>query len=229
MAQRSGHRAPERRSDPGYLVLPEPIANQTLPRGSTTRRSGLSLRRLGVPICSQHPKVRDGRHPELALAPMCLHGGASIRRHGGASIRRSGTPARSRAIVVPVHVRVRTEADLDACIHLTERVHESDGYPVYFPDGLRPFSASPDAIASWVAEEQGEVVGHVALHRRSTDAVMAMAANALCQPYERMGVIARLLVDPELRREGFRRVLLQTAAESKSAYLSTQCPLRTSC
>jgi GNAT superfamily N-acetyltransferase len=117
----------------------------------------------------------------------------------------------------PVHVRVRVEADLDGCIRLAQRVHEADGYPVYFPDGLRPFMASPDAIASWVVEEQGEIVGHIALHRRSTDPVMAMATNALGQPCERIGVVARLLVDPELRREGLGRLLLHTAAQDAFA------------
>jgi GNAT superfamily N-acetyltransferase len=110
-------------------------------------------------------------------------------------------------------VRVRTEADLDGCIRLAKRVHETDGYPVYFPDGLGPFISSPDAIASWVVEERGEIVGHVALHRRSTDPVMAMATDALGQPCERIGVVARLLVDPELRREGLGRLLLNTAAQ----------------
>jgi GNAT superfamily N-acetyltransferase len=127
------------------------------------------------------------------------------------------TPARSRAIVVRMHVRVRAEADLDGCIRLAEKVHETDGYPVYFPDGLRQFIASPDAISSWVVEERGEIVGHVALHRRSTDPVMAMATDALGQPCERIGVVARLLVDPELRREGLGRLLLHTAAQDALA------------
>lgn len=127
------------------------------------------------------------------------------------------TPARSRAIVVRMHVRVRAEADLDDCVRLAKRVHETDGYPVYFPDGLRPFIASPDAIVSWVVEERGEIVGHVALHRRSSDPVMKMATDALGQPCERIGVIARLLVDPGSRREGLGGLLLHTAAQDALA------------
>jgi len=67
---------------------------------------------------------------------------------------------------------------MDACVRLAEVVHERDGYPAYLATDLRTFLSAPDALAAWVAEAEGQVIGHVALHRRSIPAAMSIAANA---------------------------------------------------
>ena len=108
-------------------------------------------------------------------------------------------------------VRIRTNSDLAKCVVIAEQVHLLDGYPVYLPTSLHRFIASHDALGAWVAEEDGEVIGHVALHQRSSDVVLALAAETLNQPSGRLGVIARLLVAPEARRKGVGRLLLETA------------------
>jgi GNAT superfamily N-acetyltransferase len=110
-------------------------------------------------------------------------------------------------------VRKRTDADLDACVQLARLVHESDGYPMYLPDDLRTFITAPDALCALVAEEDGEVVGHVALNPRSSPAVMEMATGALGLPADRLAVVARLLVSPRHRRRGLGRSLLEAAAQ----------------
>jgi GNAT superfamily N-acetyltransferase len=118
-------------------------------------------------------------------------------------------------------VRGRTEEDLDACVEMARAVHQLDGYPVYLPTDLRRFLASPDAYAAWVADGGGEVLGHVALHRRSTDAVMAKADEVLGLPATRIGVVARLLVAPTARRAGIGQALLDVATqEARSRGLS---------
>jgi len=48
----------------------------------------------------------------------------------------------------------------------------------------------PDALAAWVAEEDGEIVGHVALRSDSSPTVVAMASGALKLPPDRLGVVA---------------------------------------
>jgi GNAT superfamily N-acetyltransferase len=115
-------------------------------------------------------------------------------------------------MVSAMAVRARTDADLDACVEMAVLVHQRDGYPVYLPTDLRAFLASPDAFGAWVVEEADGVVGHVALHRRTSAAALAVAAAALRQPVERLGVVARLLVAPTARRRGVGRELLEMAS-----------------
>jgi ribosomal protein S18 acetylase RimI-like enzyme len=111
-------------------------------------------------------------------------------------------------------VRDRSDADLGACAALAGAVHESDGYPRYLPGDLRSFIASRDAYQAWVAEQDGRVVGHVALHSRSSGAAVAVAREALGQPPERLGFIARLLVSPDARGAGAGRALLEVATQA---------------
>ncbi|CAN5296759.1 hypothetical protein BH20ACT3_BH20ACT3_07090 [soil metagenome] len=112
-----------------------------------------------------------------------------------------------------MRVRGRTDDDLDACERLAGVVHRVDGYPVYLPDDLRSFIATPDAHAAWMAEHHGEGVGHVALHPRSSEVVMALASEVTGRPPERLGVVARLLVDPAARGLGVGRALLAAATD----------------
>jgi GNAT superfamily N-acetyltransferase len=108
--------------------------------------------------------------------------------------------------VVPT-VRPRTDQDLEACVELARVVQELDGYPPYFPPDVRGFLGAfltppGDVLQAWVAEDFGQIVGHVALHRRSTDPVLALASETLGQPTEKLGVVARLFVSPTARHRG---------------------------
>lgn len=107
-----------------------------------------------------------------------------------------------------VTVRGRSDDDLDVLVELAEAVRERDGYPGPGTE-LRPFLASTDALATWVAEIDGVVVGHVALHPKSLPVVMTRAATVAEPPF---GVVARLLSSPSARRRGVGRALLDTAA-----------------
>ncbi len=111
-----------------------------------------------------------------------------------------------------MEVRPRADGDLVACERLAEMVHAHDGYPVYLPGDLRSFLAVPDAIGAWVADEDDEVVGHVALHPARAGAVMDLATEKTGIPASRFGVVARLLVNPAARRLGIGRSLLDRAA-----------------
>jgi GNAT superfamily N-acetyltransferase len=116
-----------------------------------------------------------------------------------------------------VSVRLRTEADEDECLRLLETVRSADGYPAHVTGSLRDFLVSPDAICAWVAVRGEAIVGHVALHRRSSDAVVAFASGRLGRPASGLGVVARLLVAPDSRRQGLGRLLLSTAEQEALA------------
>jgi GNAT superfamily N-acetyltransferase len=114
----------------------------------------------------------------------------------------------------PIVVRHRTEADLEQCVAMAERVHDLDGYPFFLPTDLRTFLVTPGAYRAWVAERSGVILGHVALHPRSSDVVMARASEALGRPVDELAVVARLLVAPDARGSGTGRALLEVAAEN---------------
>jgi GNAT superfamily N-acetyltransferase len=113
---------------------------------------------------------------------------------------------------VPVTIRRRAEADLDELVRIAQVVQALDGYPGRQPRDMTAFLAAPYALSAWVAELDGAVVGHVALHRESLPVVMERAASVLdCEPSQ-LAVVARLLVDPAVRRAGIGRALLDAAA-----------------
>ncbi len=114
---------------------------------------------------------------------------------------------------MPVLVRVRADSDLDACEQLCLDVHERDSYPQRLPGDLRRFIAWPGAICAWVAEVDGVLAGHVALHASGSPEVMDLTTRVTGQPPERFGVIARLLVSPRTRRTGVGRGLLFAATD----------------
>ena len=106
-------------------------------------------------------------------------------------------------------IRPREDSDLDVLVAIANDVRERDGYPGKGTD-QRSFLSSPDALASWVAVADDEVVGHVALHPRSLPVVMDAAATLADPPF---GVVARSLVSTAVRRRGVGRALLDAAAD----------------
>lgn len=109
-------------------------------------------------------------------------------------------------------VRPREERDLAAAGRLVAAVHESDGYPVLLPEDPVSFLRVRDVLGAWVAEDAGELVGHVVLRPSTSPAVMQAAARATRLPEDRLGVVGRLLVAPAARRRGLGRALLRVAA-----------------
>lgn len=113
-----------------------------------------------------------------------------------------------------MELRVRSESDLDACEKLAHVVHAADGYPPRCADDLGLYVSAPGALDAWVAESETGIVGHVALLRRSSRAVMALASAATGRPPEQLCVVARLLVSPTERKAGIGNSLLAHAADA---------------
>lgn len=107
-------------------------------------------------------------------------------------------------------IRPRTDADLPGCVALMDATHHHDGYPRYRHD-WNVFLASPSEASAWVAELDGEVVGHVAIHRSSDEPVFPLAQQATGRPPERLAVLARLMISPRARRRGLARGLIEVA------------------
>lgn len=109
-------------------------------------------------------------------------------------------------------IRRREPDDLAGLAAIAQRVRATDSYPPYLPDDdLLGFLDSPDALGSWVALVGPLVVGQAALHASSSSEVMSLAAQRLGIEPERLGVVARLLVDPSARRAGVASSLLEHA------------------
>ena len=109
-------------------------------------------------------------------------------------------------------IRPRVDADIDQCVRIAAIVQENDGYPGRRPRDLRAFLDSSDALSAWVAEYDGTIAGHVAVHGESMPVVMARAAASLNREPSELAVVARLIVDPAKRRLGIGRALLEAGA-----------------
>jgi ribosomal protein S18 acetylase RimI-like enzyme len=114
-------------------------------------------------------------------------------------------------------VRGRTDDDLGRLELLAQAVHEVDRYPVRLPADMRSFLTPPDEYSAWVAEAEGEVVGHVALRARCTSPGLEVACCATGRHEGDFGVVARLMVSPAARHRGAGQALLRTAADEAVA------------
>jgi len=110
-------------------------------------------------------------------------------------------------------VRERQERDLEELVGIAAEVQTNDGYPGKRPRDLRAFLVSDDALGAWVAERDGVVAGHVALHRSSLPVVMECAKRVLAVASDDdLAVVARLIVSPTARRERVGSLLLERAS-----------------
>jgi GNAT superfamily N-acetyltransferase len=114
-------------------------------------------------------------------------------------------------------IRSRTDDDLSACAGLVREVHAADRYPRYLPTDLTSFLSQADPYGSWVAEQDGQVAGHIALVPRSVPAAMELAAAALGRREDKLAVVARLFVSPRARGGGVGHLLLDAATAEAAA------------
>ena len=116
-----------------------------------------------------------------------------------------------------VQIRTRTDADVDACVALMRRTHEADGYPRYWPsrpDRFLRAKQETDALVAVLGEgpaHGARVVGQVALHDATGEPVEELACAATGTGPAGLAVLARLLVDPDVRGQGVGRALVRAA------------------
>jgi ribosomal protein S18 acetylase RimI-like enzyme len=110
-------------------------------------------------------------------------------------------------------IRERRGDDLDACVELARVLRRGDGYPSFLPDDdFGRFLSPANLLGAYVADVDGEVVGHVAMRTSSAPTATEVATRALGVEAERLGFVSRLMVHPSVRRRGVARRLLGTAA-----------------
>jgi GNAT superfamily N-acetyltransferase len=110
-----------------------------------------------------------------------------------------------------MQVRTRADTDVAGCVELLERVHRSDGYPLKWPDDPAAFVTSPEEVGAWVAEINGGIAGHVALHGVAMEPWFALASEATGLGATGLAVVSRLFVSPTARRAGVATALLAQA------------------
>lgn len=132
-----------------------------------------------------------------------------------------------------VLIRDKVSSDDAACVAVMARTHVLDGYPRYWPTKPERFLRARGETDAWVAVLDneldngldggleggldGRVVGQVALHRADGEPVVALAEEATALPVDRLAVLARLLVHPDVRGRGVGRALVRTAVTQAHA------------
>jgi GNAT superfamily N-acetyltransferase len=105
-------------------------------------------------------------------------------------------------------IRPRSPVDMADLVELAATVRAVDGYPVILPDDdLARFLTHPTPFGGQRAA--GRPVGHVATGPHSNQPMMDVIRAAGIST--EVGVVARLLVDPGLRRTGIATQLLEQA------------------
>jgi GNAT superfamily N-acetyltransferase len=117
-----------------------------------------------------------------------------------------------------IRLHRRRDHQLGACTRLLGLVQAETHYPASRPSSLREWLADPALLDAWVAERQGEVLGHVALGPVGEDAVSRMRWREVTgRPAAELGGVSRLFVRPRARGQGIGTALLAIGAEDVRA------------
>ncbi|SEQ53181.1 Acetyltransferase (GNAT) family protein [Streptomyces radiopugnans] len=109
--------------------------------------------------------------------------------------------------------RRRTGRDLGDCARMLREVHERDGYPLNWPGHPETWLTPPSLVASWVAELDGRVAGHVGLSRSGPgDAAPGLWSARTGVGADAAAVVNRLFVAPWARGHGIGALLIARAA-----------------
>ncbi|TXL92114.1 GNAT family N-acetyltransferase [Streptomyces sp. IB2014 016-6] len=111
----------------------------------------------------------------------------------------------------PARVRPFERDDLPGAATALLKVHETDGYPVEGVEDPEAWVSSDDVLAAWVAEMDGEVVGHVAVMRPHGEAAVSLWIEQSGDDEARVAVLGRLLVVQAARKHATGRRLTEVA------------------
>lgn len=108
-------------------------------------------------------------------------------------------------------IRPRSETDLPGAAEALVAVHAIDGYPVEGVAYPQEWLSPTGLLKSWIAENSGKIVGHVAVSRPKGEVAVSLYMEQTQEPESRVGVLARLFVRPEARKDSVGRRLVEAA------------------
>ncbi|NEB36764.1 GNAT family N-acetyltransferase [Streptomyces sp. SID14515] len=109
-------------------------------------------------------------------------------------------------------VRPRESRDLAEAATVLTAVHESDGYPVEGVEAPEAWLSPEGLLTAWVAELDGNLVGHVAINSpQPGEEVARIWREKSGDDNSGIGVLARLFVAREARKESAGKQLVEAA------------------
>ncbi|NMI00863.1 GNAT family N-acetyltransferase [Pseudonocardia acidicola] len=113
-----------------------------------------------------------------------------------------------------VVIRERTPADLPGAAAALLDVHRTDGYPVEGVDDPTGWLTNSQQLRAWVADRDGQIVGHVAIGApQPDDAAAAMWKANPDYNGEDVAVLGRLFVVSTARGHALAKRLMAAATE----------------
>lgn len=114
-------------------------------------------------------------------------------------------------------IRPRTDADLESAGAALVDVHRTDGYPVEGVADPVAWLEPAGLITSWVAELDGEIVGHVAVSEpQPGDDAVRLWLEQSDDRIEDLAVIGRLFVTSAARRRSIGEQLAKAVATDQT-------------
>jgi GNAT superfamily N-acetyltransferase len=118
------------------------------------------------------------------------------------------------AAALPHGIRPRRPKDLPACARLLRVVATEHQYPARWPDAPRSWLAGPDVLAAYVAEEHGEILGHVAIATVPRNGISRVRWQEITgRDVTQLRRISRLFVRRRVRGQGIASDLLDVAVD----------------
>ena len=117
-----------------------------------------------------------------------------------------------------VRIRGRRSHDLAAAARLLGLVVAEGQYPLPRPESRRAWLTGPGIQDAWIAERDGELLGHIALSRVGLDAVSAMRWREVTgRATADLAGVSRFFVRSRVRGQGIGTSLLQAAVTEARA------------